>query len=261
MSTRPSGAADAPQTSSRQTSSKRRRGTGTIIAAGAALVVVLLVLAAVVGEFYVRNRITGCLEDQLTAQIGSPVSVELGSRPILLAAIDNTVSSVTVRSRDGVFGTARGMDVEATVHDVTTDGSTTSSVGSSDATVNWSADGIRQTLSESGIGPLLTDVTTDPATGTIRVAFGALAALTLSPEIVGDRIEIRTVDASLLGIGIPTELAGSVVDTLTSGLQVYPLGMTPRTIEVGPDGLSVALQGGQYSLNDATDAEGLAPTC
>lgn len=223
--------------------------------------VVLLVLGAAVGEFYLRNRITGCLENQLSAQIGSPVTVELGSRPILLTALDDKVSSVTMRNQDGVFGTARGMDVEASVHDVVTDGSTSTSVGSSDATVTWSADGIRQTLSEGGIGPLLTDVTTDPATGTIRVVFGALAALTLAPEVTGDRIEIRTVDASLLGLGIPTDLAGSVVETLTSGLQVYPLGMTPRTAEVGTDGITITLEGGEYSLNAATDSAALTESC
>lgn len=255
MSTRPTGP-NAPQNSS-----TRRRGTGTIIAVGAALVVVLLVLGAVVGEFYLRNRITGCLENQLSAQIGSPTSVELGSRPILLTALDDTVSSVTIRNQDGVFGNARGMDVEATVHNVVVDGSTPARVGSSDATVHWSADGIRQTLSESGIGPLLTDVTTDPATGTIRVVFGALAALTVAPEISGNSIEIRTIDASLLGLGIPTDLASSVVTTLSSGLQVYPLGMTPQTVQVDADGVALTLAGGEYSLNATSDTGAVPQTC
>lgn len=254
MSTRHPGRSASPQPASR---TNRRRGRGTIIAVVAALVVVLLVIAAAVGEFYLRNRITSCLEGQLASQVGSPVTVELGTRPILLTALDDKVDSVTMRNQDGVFGNARGMDVEATVHDVVTDGTAATEVGSSEAHVVWSADGIRQTLTDGGIGPLLSDVRTDPGSGTIAVVFGALAELTIRPEIVGDRIEFTTVDASLLGLGIPTDLADSVVSMLTAGLQVYPLGMTPQSVEVGDNGVNVTLTGGEYSLTAPADAQAL----
>ncbi|MFC8179802.1 DUF2993 domain-containing protein [Rhodococcus sp. NPDC057297] len=223
----------------------------------AVLVVLVLVAALLGGELYFRQQIKSCLAGQLESEIGSQVDVGLGWKPILISLVDKQVSSVTLDSNDARFGPAEGMTVHAEVEDVdlaqTADSNGT--IGSSSADISWSTDGIARTLQSQGIGALVSGVTSDAAAGTLSFAVGGLAQLTVKPTVTGDRVDVQTVDASILGLGIPTDLVDSIVGVLSDSLQQYPLDMTPTSLTVTDSGIALNLQGGQYSIPAAQQGQ------
>lgn len=216
----------------------------------AVLVVLVLVAALLGGELYFRQQIKSCLAGQLESEIGSQVDVGLGWKPILISLVDRQVSSVTLDSNDARFGPAEGMTVHAEVEDVNLEQNADSNgtIGSSSADIAWSTDGIARTLQSQGIGALVSGVTSDASAGTLSFAVGGLAQLTVKPAVSGDRVDVQTVDASILGLGIPTDLVDSIVGVLSDSLQQYPLDMTPTSLTVTDSGIALSLEGGQYSI-------------
>lgn len=228
------------------TSSAKRSRTPLI----AVTVVVVLLVALIGGELFVRQQIESCLASELESEIGSQVDVGLGLKPVLLSVLDRKVSSVTVDSDDARFGPAEGMVVHAQAHDVEIDRDAGSggTIGSSSADVDWSTEGITRTLQSQGIGALVSGVSSDASAGTLEFAIGALGKLTVEPRVAAGAVDVRTVDASILGLGIPTDLVDSIVEVLTDSLQVYPLGMTPTALAVTDAGIELTLEGGQYTI-------------
>ncbi|WP_433563501.1 LmeA family phospholipid-binding protein [Nocardia sp. CA-151230] len=232
-------------------SGKPRNRKRTLLIVG--LVSTLLVAGGLAGgEAYARNKVEKCISSQFQAQMGSKIDVSFGWKPLLLTMFDHKVGSVTVNSDDSKFGPAQGMVVHATFKnlDMSDDGKQ-ATVDSSTADVTWSTDGITKTL-----GGLVSGTTADPGSGTLSFAvMGGLAQLQVKPKIVGDKIEVDTLQASLLGFGLPTDLVSGIVDLMTQSLQSYPLGLQPTKVEVTKDGLHVALQGGHTELKADPDQQ------
>ncbi|MGW5111529.1 LmeA family phospholipid-binding protein [Nocardia sp. NPDC004123] len=225
-------------------SGKRRNRKRTLLIVG--LVSTLLVAGGLAGgEAYARNKVEKCISSQFQAQMGSKIDVSFGWKPLLLTMFDHKVGSVTVNSDDSKFGPAQGMVVHATFKNLEmSDGGKQATVDSSTADVTWSTEGITKTL-----GGLVSGTTADPGSGTLSFAvLGGLAQLQVKPKIVGDKIEVDTLQAALLGFGLPTDLVSGIVDLMTQSLQSYPLGLQPTKVEVTKDGLHVALQGGHTEL-------------
>ncbi|WP_245677355.1 LmeA family phospholipid-binding protein [Nocardia acidivorans] len=223
------------------------------------LLIVGLVLALIVvgglagGEAYARRTVENCISSQFEAQMGSKIDVSFGAKPMLLTMFDNKVGSVTVDSDDSKFGPAVGMVVHATFHDIELQdqGRAGGTVGSSEAEVTWSNDGIVKTL-----GGLVSGATSDPSSGTLNFnVLGGLAQLQVKPKIVGDKVEVETKSAALLGFGLPTDLVSGIVDLMSESLQNYPMGLQPTKVEVTSDGLHISLKGGKTTLQ-TTDSTG-----
>ncbi|WUD56666.1 LmeA family phospholipid-binding protein [Nocardia sp. NBC_00511] len=239
-------------------SSGMRRNRKTLLIVG--LVVALLLVGGLGGgEAYARHRVENCISSQFQQQMGSKIDVSFGWKPLLLTMFDNKVSSVTVDSDDTKFGPAQGMVVHATFNDVVLkdDGKAGGTIGSSTADVTWSNDGIVKTL-----GGLVSGATSDPSTGTLSFSvLGGLAQLQVKPQIVGDKVQVQTVAASLLGFGLPTDLVSGIVDLMTESLQSYPMGLTATKVEVTKDGLHIALKGGPADLQPAQGQQQTSVTC
>lgn len=231
--------------------SNARRSKAPLIAVS---LVVVLLAALIGGELFVRQQVKSCLAGQLESELGSRVEVGLGFKPVLLSLVDKKVSSVTVDSADARFGPAEGMVVSAEANDLdlTQTADSGGTIGSSSADISWSTDGILRTLQSQGIGAIVSDVTADPNAGTLSFAVGGLANLTVQPTANGNQVSVQTVDASILGLGIPTDLVDSIVGILTDSLQVYPLDMVPTSLTVTDSGLELTLEGGQYTIPATT---------
>ncbi|BEK92645.1 LmeA family phospholipid-binding protein [Nocardia seriolae] len=229
---------------------KPRNSRKTLLVVG--LVVALLVAGGLAGgEAYARHKVESCISSQFQAQMGSKIDVSFGWKPLLLTMFDNKVSSVTVDSDDTKFGPAQGMVVHATFNDVEVkdSGKQGGTIGSSTAEVTWSNEGITKTL-----GGLVSGTTSDPNSGTLSFAvLGGLAQLQVKPKIVGDKIEVDTLQATLLGFGLPTDLVSGIVEVMSESLQSYPMGLQPTKVEVTKDGLHVSLRGGRTELQASTD--------
>ncbi len=208
------------------------------------IVIVLAVVGTAVGmETYARKHFSQCIASQLEKSLGTKVSVTFGARPLLLTYFDHKVDSVTVTSDDAQFGPAVGMNVRATLHNITANGDN-ATVGSSDADVTWSDDGIAQSLQG-----LVSSVQSNPGAGTLDAkVLGGLADVQVQPHIVGGKIQVDTSNATLLGIGVPTDLVDGIVQTMTKGMQSYPLDMHPSQLTVSDSGIEVKLAGGATTM-------------
>lgn len=216
-----------------------------------------LVAVGIGSEFYLRNRVSNCLAQSVEQSVGSDVDVTISSRPMLLQWMDGKTPYVEVTSAEPRFGGAEGMDLQLRLNDVqsSTDSAAGTTISGSTATVNWSAEGIAQTLRSQGIGMIVSGVTANPDDQTLEIAIlGSLAGITAKPMVVGDTIKIEVTEATLFGMGIPTELPQQIVDILTKGLTQYPLELKPEALTVTDTGIEVNLVGGPTSLS-ASEAQ------
>ncbi|MFD6158459.1 DUF2993 domain-containing protein [Nocardia sp. NPDC060256] len=210
------------------------------------VVAILLATALVGGEAYYRHTVSRCISTQFEKEMGSKIDVSFGVRPILITAIDGKVPTVKVDSDDTKFGPAVGMVVHAEFHDVeiTDRGRGGGVIGSSSANVTWNNDGIRQTL-----GGLVSGVKSSASSNMLTLdVLGGLAQLQVQPVIKGGVIEVDTMSAQLLGVGLPTDLVQGIVEVFTKSLQSYPYNMRPTEVKVTDDGLAVKLAGTRAEL-------------
>lgn len=207
---------------------------------------VLVAGALIGGEAYARHRIASCISSQFEKEMGSKINVGFGAKPLLITMVDGKVSRMDVDSEGAEFGPAVDMQVHAQFHDIEMpEGSNSgSTIGSSDADVRWSNEGMAQTLKG-----LVSEVRSDPATGQLTMqVLGGLGALQLTPEIVGGKVQMQVAQAQFLGIGVPDDLAEGVVDLMTESMQVYPLGLQPTELRVTDNGVEIDLHGGRAQL-------------
>lgn len=221
-----------------------------------ALLIVLIVIAALVAaliaaELFVRHNTKQCMAEQFESELGSQVDVGLSWKPVLLQAVDKKVPYITITSDDSSFGPAKDMHVTAKINDIklTETGGT---IGSSTADVDWSTAGILATIQAQPFGKLVSGVTADPAAGTLSFQVIGLAQLTVRPQVVGGTVDVETVEASVLGLGLPTDLVSGIVDVIGASLQTLPLGMSPTSLTITDGGLQMAMAGGPYTMPEAT---------
>jgi hypothetical protein len=213
-----------------------------------ALVVVAILLATVLvgGEAYARHQVSQCISSQFEKDMGSKIDVSFGPKPMLITWIDGKVGQVKVNSADSKFGPAVGMVVHARFNDVeiSDNGRTGGTIGSSSADVTWGNDGIRETL-----GGLVSDVKSSASSGMLTLdVLGGIAQLQVKPQIKNGVVEIETMSAALLGVGLPKDLVSGIVDIFSQSLQSYPLGLKPTEVKVTDNGITVQLAGGRTEL-------------
>ncbi|NLE78925.1 MAG: DUF2993 domain-containing protein [Rhodococcus sp.] len=216
------------------------------------IVVAALVVALIAAELFVRNQVKSCMAQQFETQLGSQVDVGLAWKPVLLQSLDNKVPYVTIDSDDSSFGPARQMEVHARVDDIQIERTAESSgtIGSSEADIHWTTEGILATLQEQTFGGLISGVEADSNAGTLTFSVGpaGLAEMTVKPTAAGGTVNIDTTGAEILGFGLPTDLVDGIVQTLTDSLQTYPLGMAPTSVTVTDEAIDISLEGGSYTM-------------
>ncbi|WP_327110451.1 DUF2993 domain-containing protein [Nocardia sp. NBC_01730] len=214
-----------------------------------ALIVVATLLATVLvgGEVYARHMVSRCISTQFEKELGSKIDVRFGPKPMLITWIDGKVPSVRVTSDDSKFGPAVGMVVHAVFRDIDVSDHGGGVINSSSADVTWSNEGIQETL-----GGLVSGVSSSASTGLISLkVLGGLAELHVKPQIQNGVVQVETMSAELLGMGLPADLVQGIVDVFTQSLQSYPLGMQPTEIKVTDSGIAVELAGGRTELPSA----------
>ncbi|MCZ4555121.1 DUF2993 domain-containing protein [Rhodococcus maanshanensis] len=221
------------------------------------LLIVLIVIAALVAvlisaELYVRHNVKQCMAQQLESELGSQVDVGLSWKPVLLQAIDKNVPYITVTSDDSSFGPAKDMHVTAKVNDIELTDKGGGTIGSSTADVDWSTAGILATIQAQPFGQLVSGVTADPTAGTLSFQVIGLAELTVRPQVMDGKVDIETVEASVLGLGLPTDLVSGIVDVLGDSLQTLPLGMSATSLTITDGGLQMSMAGGAYTMPEAS---------
>ncbi|KUI39559.1 hypothetical protein AU198_09435 [Mycobacterium sp. GA-1199] len=207
------------------------------------VIVVALVLAGVLaGELYARKRandvvagVTSCVvEDEASASFGV-------MPPFLIQHMSGHYTNIHIETAGNQIRDAKGMKVELTIKDVRLEDTATSggTVGSLVADINWSSQGIQQTISDSIplIGAFVSGVTTNPSDDTIELE-GALGSIRARPAVVDGGISLQVIELTGLGFTLPREAVQPALDAFTSELtKNYPMNIKADSVEVTDDGV------------------------
>jgi hypothetical protein len=206
------------------------------------IVVALLAAGLLAGELYARNRadkvaarVVECVvQDQATASF-DPLP------PFLLQHVTGHYTNINIETAGNQIREAKGMKVSLAIDDVRLEDTADSSgsVGSLDAIITWSAEGIKQTVQGAIplVGSFLTGVTTNPSDGTIELQ-GALGSITAKPEVVDNGLALQVTNLTGLGFMLPGEAVQPALDAFTSELtKNYPMGIHADSVQVTDTGV------------------------
>ncbi|MDZ4235362.1 MAG: DUF2993 domain-containing protein [Dietzia sp.] len=209
----------------------------------AVVIVLALVLAGLLGgELYARNRADTVVASVVECVVQDDVTASFGVLPpFLLQHVSGHYTNIRIETAGNQLRDARGMKLNLDINDVRLEDTPTSggSVGSLVANIDWSADGIKQTIQGAIplIGSFVTGVTTNPTDGTIELE-GALGSITTRPEVVDGNIALQVTNVTGLGFTLPREVVQPALDAFTSELvQHYPMNIRADSIQVTDTGV------------------------
>ncbi|QIV80358.1 LmeA family phospholipid-binding protein [Mycolicibacterium frederiksbergense] len=225
----------------------------------AVIVVAVLVGGLAAAELYARHRagtvlsgITDCLVED-TADVSYSVTP-----PFLWQYLTDHYSDISVITTGDRVQEAKGMTADVTLSDIdlqpTADAKGT--IGSVTATLDWTADGIKQTVAENlpVVGDLVTDVRTDAAAGTLIMDATGGTTITARPEVNAGNLELNVVDVTgPFGRDAVQTALGELTTTLNDN---YPLGIKADSVAVTSTGVT-----GKFSSTDAAIPTGESDSC
>jgi hypothetical protein len=208
------------------------------------VIVILLALgvaALLSGELYVRHRASSVLAKVVECEVKDQASVSFGVRPILLELMTGNYSDISIDTAGNRLGEAKGMKMDLQINDLRLHGNYAGTLGSLDAHLTWSSEGITQTLQDTIpiFGRLVTGVTTKPSDGTIELQ-GGLGSITTRPQIANGGLALRVLNVTGLGFTLPRETVQPALDAFTSTMtKNLPMGIHPDSVQVTDRGVSV----------------------
>ena len=225
------------------------------------VIVVALVVAGLLGiELYVRHRADSVVARAVECVIKDKADVSFGMRPFVLQHLSGHYSDINVETAGNQIREAKGMRLNLVLDDIkiqkTADSSGT--LGSLDATITWSSDGIKKTLQDiiPIVGGLVTGVTTSPSDGTIELQ-GGIGTITAKPEVSNGSLNLEVVSLSGLGFLLPRETVQPALDAFTTTLtKNLPMGIHADSVAVTDTGVTA-----KFVTRDATIPNGQADPC
>ena len=156
------------------------------------IIVAALVIAGLIGgELYARHVADTKVAEAVACEVKDQATASFGVAPLLLWQLATQhFTNISVSTAGNQIRDAKGMKIDINIKDVRLRSTSTSkgTIGSLDATITWTADGIKQSV-QNGIpilGPFVTNsVTTHPSDGTIELK-GMLDDITAKPVVSGN---------------------------------------------------------------------------
>jgi hypothetical protein len=226
------------------------------------VIVVALVLAGVLGgELYARSRADSVVTKATECVVQDSAKASFGIvPPFLWQHMSGHYTNINIETAGNQVRQAKGMKVIINIKDVRLEdtANASGSIGSLVANINWSSEGIKQTIQDAVplVGAFLTGVTTDPSAGTIELQ-GALGKITAKPEVVDNGISLQVTELSGLGFSLPRETVQPALDAFTSTLtKNYPLGIHADNVQVTDSGVV-----SQFSTQNASIPKGNQDPC
>lgn len=241
----------------------RRRGllADPLSAALAVVIVVALALAALIGaELYARNKADTIVAKAVSCVVQDSAKASFGIRPFLLQHLTHHYRDMRVETAGNQIRDAKGMQLTLRLDDVrmnqTADSAGT--LGALDADINWTSDGIKQTVAGMIplIGTLVSGVSTAPADGTLEVV-GPLGTVTIKPEAVDGELKLNVLKVTGLGMTLPRESVQPALDVFTDQLtKNLPMGIHAENVEVTDSGVAA-----RFVTRNATIPNGQQDPC
>lgn len=204
------------------------------------VVVVALVAGGLAGaELYARYRADSILTSIAECVVEDGANVSFGvNPPFLWQHMRGDYTNISVKTAGDRVQSADGMTAEVTLKDVRLqeDANSKGTIGSLSATLDWKSAGIKDTVAENlpGVGSLVSDVSTDPAAGTVMLAAGE-ASVTAKPVVTDGDLNLEVLDVKG---PLPKDAVQGALNELTKKLNDnYPLGIHADSVEVTPTGV------------------------
>lgn len=240
----------------------KKKKRGLTLAIIAAIVVVVLIAGLIGVELYARNEgnnrvatAAACLvEDSATASFGT-------FPPFLWQHLNKDYSSLSIETAGNNIRQAQGMKAEVEIEDLklTEGGDSRGTIGSLNATITWTGDGISRTIEEfiPIIGSVVSEVQLSPSDGTVEVG-SSLAGFIVKPEIKDGGIAFTLERLTGLGFALPEDEIQPALDGFTDDLnENYPLDIKADSIEVTDEGIVA-----KFSTQNATiESSGNSSEC
>ena len=209
------------------------------------VIVVALVIAGLVGaELYVRHTADTKVAQAVACEVKDQATASFGVTPLMLwQHATKHYTNISVQTAGNNIRDAKGMKLAINIKDVRLQdsGNSKGTIGSLDATITWTTDGIKQSVQNAipVLGPFVTNtVTTHPADGTIELK-GMLDNITAKPVVSGTGLQLQIVSFNALGFTMPKESVQSTLDDFTSNLtKNYPLGIHADSVQVTDSGVT-----------------------
>lgn len=206
------------------------------------VIVVALIVAGVVGaELYARHRADQVVAKATSCVVQDEASVSFGASPFLLQHMTGHYGNISISTAGNQIRDAKGMKADIKIDDVRLQdtGNSKGTIGALNATITWSAEGIKQTIQDSIplVGSFVTGVTTNPSNGTIALE-GALGSIIAKPQVVDNGISLEVQELTGLGFTLPRETVQPALDAFTGQLtKNYPLGIHADSVQVTDSGV------------------------
>jgi hypothetical protein len=218
-----------------------------------AVIVICFVAAGLLaGELYARHRAEDVVAAATECAVHDKATVSFGATPpLLLQLATRHYRNISIHTAGNRIGNAHGMKADVWIDDVRLDGDadTRGTVGALDATITWSADGMKQSIQDA-ITPLrglVTGVQTNPDDGTVKLQ-GNLGSVITKPQVADGRVALQVVDVTGLGLLLPSDMVQSALDAFSTHLtENFPLDIHADSVQITNDGVTV-----RYSARDAS---------
>jgi hypothetical protein len=253
------------------------------------IIVLALVTAGVVGgELYARHRANDLVATATACVVQDGATASFGNGLFLPQYFSGHYDNISISTAGNQIRQAKGMKAEINIHDVRHQDTANSkgTIGSLEANITWTADGIKQTV-QSSVGDMATQmkavvddalnripfigallgnrisaetvaksitidtVTTNKSAGTIAVAFTfsglVKGTVTVKPVVADQALSLQVSDVTLDGQPIPREI---LQDPLSAAVEKltnnYPLGIKATSVAVTDTGVLA-----QFATKDA----------
>lgn len=227
---------------------KKRRGVMDLLRDPMSLILIIVIALAlsaagvVGGEFYARSRGNSVVSQAVQCVVQDKVDVQFGATPFLWQVANSNYDHITVTTAGNQLRFAKGMKAQIQIDDVKLEKTDRSAgtIGSLEATVTWSADGIKQTIADTVpvLGGLVSDVTTDPSSGDI-VLDAPMTQIIAKPTLSDGTISLKVEQLTGLGFLLPRESIQPALDLFASQLtKDYPMGIRPESLQVTGTGVT-----------------------
>lgn len=225
------------------------------------VIVGALALAGLLGgEFYARHRADSIVAKAVSCVVQDSAKVSFGVRPFLLQHFTHSYRDMRVETAGNQIREAKGMKLQLRLDDIRIDKTADSAgtLGSLDADITWSADGIQQTVSGMIplIGGLVSGVTPDPSAGTLEVQ-GPLGTVTIKPTVANGELALEVLKVTGFGFTLPRETVQPALDAFTGQLtKNLPMGIHAESVGVTDSGVTA-----RFVTRDATIPNGQQDPC
>ncbi|MDO3400568.1 DUF2993 domain-containing protein [Mycolicibacterium neoaurum] len=239
ISTPPSSPPPSPPSSSNKFTKLFRDPLSIVLVV---VIVAALALAGVVGAELIARKIADDTVSRVTScVVQDNVDVSFGPRPFLLQHFAKNYNNITATTAGNRIREAEGMKAEIVINDVRVTGNPESpgTVGALDATITWSADGIKRTIQNAVplVGSFVNGVTTNPADGTVELQ-GTLGSIVAKPVVRNQELTLTVERLTGLGFVLPRESVQPALDAFLKQMtENYPMGIHADSVEVTDTGV------------------------